>query len=93
MIARLSLLGLLWLALCAAAPVRLITQLSQARIDINTSFRGAELLVFGAIQYPSGQAPDRLRLALALIVLGVALRLAIGLTWTPAEPFALFEGA
>ncbi len=38
-------------------------------------------------------SPDRLRLALALIVLGVALRLAIGLTWTPAEPFALFEGA
>lgn len=38
-------------------------------------------------------SPDRLRLALALIVLGVALRLFIGLTWTPAEPFALFEGA
>lgn len=38
-------------------------------------------------------SPDRLRLALALIVLGVALRLVVGLTWTPAEPFALFEGA
>jgi hypothetical protein len=37
-------------------------------------------------------APDRLRLALALIVLGVSVRLLIGLTWTPAEPFALFEG-
>ncbi|WP_353200839.1 sulfite exporter TauE/SafE family protein [Sandarakinorhabdus sp.] len=37
-------------------------------------------------------SPDRLRLALALIVLGVAVRLFIGLTWTPAEPFALFGG-
>ena len=37
--------------------------------------------------------PDRLRLALALLVLGVAARLAFGLTLTPAEPFALFEGA
>ncbi|MBU6164566.1 MAG: TIGR02186 family protein [Alphaproteobacteria bacterium] len=59
MIGRLALCGLLWLALAGAAPVRLITQLSQARIDINTSFRGAELLVFGAIQYPRGATPDR----------------------------------
>lgn len=35
-------------------------------------------------------SPDRLRLALAVIVLGVSVRLLIGLTWTPAEPFALF---
>ncbi|MEI6484902.1 MAG: sulfite exporter TauE/SafE family protein [Sphingomonadales bacterium] len=38
-------------------------------------------------------SPDRLRLALALIVLAVAVRLFVGLTWTPAEPFVLFEGA
>jgi hypothetical protein len=38
-------------------------------------------------------APDRLRLALAVLVLLVAARLAFGLTLTPAEPFALFEGA
>jgi uncharacterized membrane protein YfcA len=38
-------------------------------------------------------SPDRLRLALALIVLAVAIRLFIGLTLTPDEPFALFEGA
>ncbi|MEI6484903.1 MAG: TIGR02186 family protein [Sphingomonadales bacterium] len=48
----------LWLLLAGAAPIRLITQLSQARIDINTTFRGAELLVFGAIQYPQGSVPD-----------------------------------
>jgi uncharacterized protein (TIGR02186 family) len=50
---------LLWVALVGAAPIRLITQLSQARIDINTTFRGAELLVFGAIQYPRGATPDK----------------------------------
>jgi uncharacterized protein (TIGR02186 family) len=59
MAGRIALLAALWLALGAAAPIRLITQLSQARIDINTTFRGAELLVFGAIQYPSGTAPDQ----------------------------------
>jgi uncharacterized protein (TIGR02186 family) len=58
MIWRAALLLLLWPLLAGAAPIGLITQLSQARIDINTTFRGAELLVFGAIQYPRGQAPD-----------------------------------
>ncbi len=33
--------------------------------------------------------PERLRLLLALIVLGVAVRLAIGLTWTPRELFSI----
>ena len=56
--ARVALALGLWLALVGAAPIRLITQLSQARIDINTTFRGAELLVFGAIQYPQGSVPE-----------------------------------
>lgn len=56
--ARVCLLLVAWGLLVGAAPIRLITQLSQARIDINTSFRGAELLVFGAIQYPRGAVPD-----------------------------------
>jgi hypothetical protein len=38
-------------------------------------------------------SPDRLRLGLAIVVLAVAGVLLIGLTLTPAEPFALFEGA
>ena len=38
-------------------------------------------------------SPDRLRLGLATVVLAVAGVLLIGLTLTPAEPFALFEGA
>ncbi|WP_235902998.1 TIGR02186 family protein [Sandarakinorhabdus oryzae] len=58
MIARILAAVGLWLALAGAAPIVLITQLSQARIDINTTFRGAELLVFGAIQYPQGSVPD-----------------------------------
>ncbi|MBC7505325.1 MAG: TIGR02186 family protein [Sandarakinorhabdus sp.] len=49
---------LLWAGLTAAAPTVLITDLSQGRIDINTRFRGADLLVFGAIQYPAGAVPD-----------------------------------
>jgi uncharacterized protein (TIGR02186 family) len=42
----------------AAAPTFLITDLSQARIEIDTTFKGADLLVFGAIQYPAGAAPE-----------------------------------
>ncbi|WP_017666559.1 sulfite exporter TauE/SafE family protein [Sandarakinorhabdus sp. AAP62] len=38
-------------------------------------------------------SPDRLRLGLAIVVLAVAGGLMIGLTLTPDEPFALFEGA
>jgi uncharacterized protein (TIGR02186 family) len=42
----------------AARPApRLVTALSQSRIDISYRFSGAELLVFGAIQYPGGRAP------------------------------------
>lgn len=47
-----------WVALLGAAPTLLITDLSQGRIDINTTFKGADLLVFGAIQYPAGAIPD-----------------------------------
>ncbi len=56
--ARIALALGLWLTLAGAAPIRLITQLSQARIEINTTFRGSEMLVFGAIQYPQGTVPD-----------------------------------
>ncbi len=76
---------LVWLALVAlgaavpawgAAPVRLITDISQNRIDIVYTFKGAELLVFGAIQYPRGSVPDE-RPGLAIVVRG------------PAEPITL----
>ena len=50
--------GLAAFALIGAAPTMLITDISQGRIDINTTFKGADLLVFGAIQYPAGAVPD-----------------------------------
>lgn len=52
-----TLLGI-WLACAGAAPVKLITDISQSRIDIIYTFKGAELLVFGAIQYANGVVPD-----------------------------------
>ena len=49
---------LLLLAAPAAAQPRLVTDLSQSRIDISYRFAGAELLIFGAIQYPGGVVPE-----------------------------------
>lgn len=54
----LALLSLLLAAPLAAQP-RLIADVSQSRIDIEYSFAGAELLIFGAIQYPGGRTPER----------------------------------
>lgn len=54
---RILLALLLMLAAPAAAQPRLVTDLSQSRIDISYRFAGAELLIFGAIQYPGGRAP------------------------------------
>lgn len=42
----------------AAAQTRLVTDLSQSRIEISHRFAGAELLIFGAIQYPGGRTPE-----------------------------------
>jgi uncharacterized protein (TIGR02186 family) len=50
------LLVVLWQAPAPAQP-RLVTDLSQSRIDISYRFAGAELLIFGAIQYPGGRVP------------------------------------
>ncbi|WP_408640629.1 TIGR02186 family protein [Allosphingosinicella deserti] len=44
------------LALGAAEP-KLVPDVSQSRIDIQYSFTGAELLLFGAIVYPGGKPP------------------------------------
>lgn len=41
-----------------AAEPKLITDLSQSRIDISYRFAGAELLVFGAVQYPGARTPN-----------------------------------
>lgn len=52
--------ALLALALIAAAPVpRLFADLSQPRVDISYGYDGAELLVYGAVQYPRERIPDQ----------------------------------
>ena len=53
---RLLLLLAAPLALGAAKP-RLVPDVSQSSIDIQYSFTGAELLLFGAILYPGGRTP------------------------------------
>ena len=56
------LLVLFLLLLPAAAPAqnvpKLVPDVSQQRIDIQSGFTGAELLLFGAIIYPRGVAPE-----------------------------------
>ena len=60
------------LLLGAAAPApHLISDISQSRIDIEYSFAGVELLLFGAIQYPGGRTPEE-RPGIAVIVRGPA---------------------
>ena len=63
---------LVWLLSVGAAPIRLITDLSQNRIDIVYTFKGVEVLVFGAIQYPKGSVPDGAP-GLAVVVRGPAV--------------------
>ena len=50
---------------------------------------GAQLGVRTAATLP----PERTRLLLAAIVLAVAIRLGVGLTWQPAELYTVFAGA
>jgi uncharacterized protein (TIGR02186 family) len=51
-----------WLALTATSPLRapiLVPDVSQRSVEIQYSFTGAELLLFGAIVYPDGRPPRR----------------------------------
>jgi uncharacterized protein (TIGR02186 family) len=59
---------------------KLVPDVSQRRIDIIYSFKGAELLLFGAILYPGGRVPDR-DAEIAVVVKG------------PAEPLMVREKA
>ncbi|MGD9809904.1 MAG: TIGR02186 family protein [Sphingobium sp.] len=42
----------------AVSPI-LVPDVSQRQVDIQYSFKGAELLLFGAIVYPGGRPPDK----------------------------------
>ncbi|AUW59068.1 hypothetical protein C1T17_14160 [Sphingobium sp. SCG-1] len=56
--ARLALWLLLPLMLGGAKAPMLVPDVSQREVEIQYSFTGAELLLFGAIVYPDGRAPD-----------------------------------
>jgi uncharacterized protein (TIGR02186 family) len=56
---RLALLALAAPALLAASEPVLVPDVSQREIEIQYSFTGADLLLFGAIVYPDGHKPDR----------------------------------
>ncbi|NNM77328.1 TIGR02186 family protein [Sphingomonas sp. ID1715] len=77
MIRRLLVLLLVPLLIGASKPV-LVPDVSQRDIEIIYSFTGAELLLFGAIIYPGGRAPDR-PADIAVVIKG------------PVEPIVLRE--
>ncbi len=54
---RALILAALLLAAAAAPAPRLFAALSQPSVDISYGFDGAELLVYGAVQYPRGTIP------------------------------------
>jgi len=56
---RLLFLPLALMALGAADAPRLVPDVSQRQVDIEYSFKGAELLLFGAIAYPGGRIPKK----------------------------------
>lgn len=58
---RRALLLLLAPLLMGQAKPVLVPDVSQRDIEIAYSFTGAELLLFGAILYPGGRAPERAR--------------------------------
>ncbi|URD60287.1 TIGR02186 family protein [Sphingomonas sp. KRR8] len=58
MIRRLALLLLAPLLMAQSTPI-LVPDISARRIDIQYSFTGAQLLLFGAIVFPRGRVPDR----------------------------------
>lgn len=59
MIRRAAILLAALMLIGAGTPPRLISDLSESKIDIVYSFAGAEVLVFGAIQYPGGLTPEK----------------------------------
>ncbi len=51
-------LALAWCGLVAADEPLLVPDVSQREVEIQYSFSGADLLLFGAIVYPDGKVPD-----------------------------------
>jgi uncharacterized protein (TIGR02186 family) len=55
---RILLLALFAPLLLGQAQPRLVPDVSQRQVEIRYSFTGAELLLFGAVVYPDGRAPE-----------------------------------
>ena len=85
------------LALLAAAPAAaqnaplLVPDVSQHRIDLQSGFTGAELLLFGAIAYPGGRIPEG-QIDIAVVIEGPRKPITVrekaklgGLIWVNAE--------
>ena len=88
---------LLALTLLAAAPAAaqkapiLVPDVSQHRIDLQSGFTGAELLLFGAIAYPGGRIPEG-KIDIAVVIEGPRTPITVrekaklgGLIWVNAE--------
>lgn len=82
-------LAALTLSTAAAEPV-LVPDVSQREVEIRTSFRGADILLFGAILYPGGRVPDE-RADIAVVLKGPAQSIVVrekqklaGLIWANA---------
>lgn len=75
---RCALLALVMPLVLGATEPKLVPDVSQSRIDIQYSFTGAELLLFGAIVYPGGR-PPREGAEIVVVVKG------------PVEPLVLRE--
>mgnify|MGYP000435641887 CR=1 FL=1 len=71
----LALLAIVFLA--GAKEPLLVPDVSQREVDINYSFTGAELLLFGAIVYPGGRVPDG-RTDVAVVLKGPPQSLWVG---------------
>ena len=71
--------------LVGAAKPRLVPDVSSRSIQIVYSFNGAQ---YGA-RLATRLKPDLLRLALSVIILLVALRMAAGLAWRPDQMFSI----
>ncbi len=91
MIRRLIVAALAWAVLSAADEPRLVPDVSQREVDIQYSFTGADLLLFGAIIYPDGKVPDG-RTDVAVVLKGPPQSILVrekqklgGLIWANAE--------
>lgn len=79
-----------WLLMAADEPT-LVPEVSQRQVEIQYSFTGADLLLFGAIVYPGGRVPDG-RTDIAVVLKGPPQSILLrekqklgGLIWANAE--------